>query len=464
MAEAHIRSKLESSKISYKLQETVKEALSKAQTSITNKLGRLKAPQNSAKIQNIIKQQKPKPLQTEPPKKQRPNLQNQEARSEYFKEETQKAEENKKKIKEWYAEQKRREKKLKQKIQELQELQEQEKAKENQEMLKKHQEFTEKYKQELQKMQEKKQQRRLEMEEKKRKEEEYKQNMQKKPLYKKIEEKNKQLEKQEEDKIKQEISKIKENYVPVSKDKIKQHEQWYENLKKEKERSKSNFAQAPSRSQFRNNQSSYFNTHIKQILLKEKLEGDAKERAKQERLKMIEKRTQYAHLVKNMYAPQVDRFKQQEMKLRIERLKNPALPVWRKYSVNNPNQSTDEVTHNSSMSERSMSWKPKKYPVNPMVPKPKPKKEGKVVDYLKEFKENRKDTKSHRSLNWKKMLEAEDLSQVTEKAREVEELARKKEMRVPKNYNDPELVKETEEINDMIVSSIKAKMAALEKA
>ena len=145
----------------------------------------------------------------------------------------------------------------------------------------------------------------------------------------------------------------------------------------------------------------------KEIIREIRRKREEEEIEKQERLKQLEKQRKYAKFVKEMHWPKVSKVKQQEMKslkssLDFHRplnrsansqiIKNRVSTnrsdsrVKKKYDhqSNKNDFSSMENTKNriNATSHNLLKIPKRKWKENNMIPKPQPRKEGKVVDYL----------------------------------------------------------------------------------
>ncbi|CAG9329897.1 unnamed protein product [Blepharisma stoltei] len=191
----------------------------------------------------------------------------------------------------------------------------------------------------------------------------------------------------------------------------------------------------------------------------EKRLKEEKDKEELEKKQRIEKKNQYAELVKELYRPTVDEFKRQEMKLLVEKLK---LPVRKKlYGINSAN--TYEVsTANGSVTEKHR----RKWSKNPMVPEPPQKKEIKKIDFLAEMRILRRSQGSvTRKYDLEKELMSYDLhdedktQKLIEKTDLVDKEISRKERILSSKLAHPKSIDFADELNDMIISSIKAKLA-----
>ena len=179
---------------------------------------------------------------------------------------------------------------------------------------------------------------------------------------------------------------------------------------------------------------------------------------------MIEKKTRYAVLVKEMFLPTIDRLKKQEL-LSLQSEKQ-----LRKISPKSPKLDENRLIGSDSEGKKKV-YKKKKFKENPLVPKPPVKKDPKVVDFLGERRRIRDEVGENNQdvdFDWKKELD-KDLPEhqiaknLKKKAKILEKEARKQEllMGTPGSINAKSL-KQSENVNDLLLNSIKAKLAVLD--
>ena len=313
----------------------------------------------------------------------------------------------------------------------------------------------EEYKQDLEKMREKKEKRKQELEEIKRRQQELEAVKHSTPMYKKIEEKYKKNLKKEEEFYSQQKDKRKKS--PINIMDLAEHAKWYDNVKKEhNDKAREKGMGEKTRSASYGLTTAW--TH--KVLEEDQRLKRELNRASQERLNMIEKKTKYAELVKEMFMPTMDRLKKQEQGF----YKSPAREKPKGATSRSPLRE-DKFAYGS---DGEVKVQKRKWKENPMVPKPTAKKQPVVVDYLNE-KRNARQEEVQEALNmdWEQELGKEhttaELTKVLrKKAKMLEKKARKQEMMLSGNPTDGKALRYNEEVNDMLLSSIKAKLAALE--
>lgn len=114
---------------------------------------------------------------------------------------------------------------------------------------------------------------------------------------------------------------------------------------------------------------------------KKYLEED--QRRMQERLELMDRQRKYSNNVKELFSPTVDKFKQKELELRLEKFKYPI----RKDPFR---RSGDSAKSGFALEyDGGLNWRPRRFSPNLMVPTPKPPPEPKVVDYLADLRRKR---------------------------------------------------------------------------
>lgn len=226
-----------------------------------------------------------------------------------------------------------------------------------------------------------------------------------------------------------------------------------------------------------------FLSAVKEQELEEKEEAERREAEKKE---LADKMKSYGDMVKEMHWPTVSKKKQLEMQLLKESMKHPvrrrldasALSNNNGYNrrsadsllgIAKPGFQTDKEDDGETIKRRKIVWKE-----NPMVPKPQPKKEIQVVDWLMERRKKRDeeikdgvDVKGSPVKNWTKEIETNQLNQqekydyIKEKTKLLEEEARRKEKII--TIAKSGTIEDRDKVNDMIFESIKAKLSILEE-
>ena len=323
----------------------------------------------------------------------------------------------------------------------------------------------EEYKAELAKMHEKNLARKRELSEIKKRQRNLEAIKNSKPLYVKIEEKyRKEVQFPELQERKMELHKKNLGFAPLSPVDLQEHAKWYDDIKKEhKQKSDKDFKERILTDKIRS--SSYGkSTWTHKVLDQDKKLKSELNRASQERLEKIEKQTRYAGLVKELFMPTIDRLKRQESDPYFNN-------KGRLNSNRSPGREDKRIVVSDTEAKKEHTKRPKKFKDNPLVPKPPPKKEAKVVDFLEERRKIRQeegDNYQEVDLDWQKDLEKdvpdhEKARILKKKAKLIEKEARKQERLIGAvNPTSPKSLRQTESVNDLLLNSIKAKLAILD--
>lgn len=186
----------------------------------------------------------------------------------------------------------------------------------------------------------------------------------------------------------------------------------------------------------------------------------------EERKRKKEKMQNYAKIVKEMHAPQISEKKAKE----LEKIKN-MLDQRNKRRSAPPNKRGGTERENEEDSEGEAKHAIKK-PVwnfhNPLVPKPKEKKEFVKIDYLQAERSKRQNDdhkrKQQTGLNWD-MMKDQNIDDKTKiellkaKTKMIEENAERKEKMSKFNGGS---VEDNVDINDMLIDAIEMKLSILD--
>jgi hypothetical protein len=390
------------------------------------------------------------------------SLQGSQVRQEYLKEEKLKATQIKQKSIEYYHEQKKRQDKIQNHIQEIEKEIQNEKALKQQQIQEQQKLREKQYQDKLKKMHQKKELREKELEELKQRDEILKKVQHEKPLFVKISENYwKTVEMKELENRKKELSK-KRMLQSISSKQILDHAKWYETIKQDNE--KKFKKELDNRLIDRKVQSSdsTFTVWKQRLIEEEKKAREEKKRMYEERLKMIDKKTTYANFVKQMYLPSIDTTKQKEIEQRKLKL-----------------SASSKIVKHLSQEEPSKSsqWKPHTFKPNPLIPKVETKPPPKVTDYLTDLRKLREENEKENNENKKEddlvqfeldekfqsLSEADKIKFIKKKSRLIEKALKKKELAMSSTIGTSQNLKYSDDINEMLISSIKAKLAVLEK-
>ncbi|OMJ88993.1 hypothetical protein SteCoe_8908 [Stentor coeruleus] len=275
------------------------------------------------------------------------------------------------------------------------------------------------------------------------------------PLYKKIETDFIQnIMIPELEKRKSELRKKRELFKPITKDQIKEHAKNVEMIL-------SMISERKKQSQFSEETRSYSKSKIlKQVLAKDKEKERSELEKKFMKKHLKEKKKQYSELVKEVFPPTLDLFKKKEMELIKARMNHPVT-----VKCKTPNSDDDGMVMN-----KSVSFNPRKFKKNNMIPDKTPKRLPVIKDYILEMREERKRSLSNRNIkiDWDSDF-VQDLSvdenrrKLQRRAEILDREARKAELKI--DYTNPtntKNLKVSEKANELIVDSIRAKLAILE--
>lgn len=206
-----------------------------------------------------------------------------------------------------------------------------------------------------------------------------------------------------------------------------------------------------------------FHSKAQEILMEEERKArEDKEKEESERKKRLDKKSQYSELVKELYRPTVDELKKQEMQLLVEKLKFPVRPKLYSHNSAETYETISEETGFITEKHRPK----KKYPKNPLVPEPPVKREFKKMDFLTDMRLARRS----QDLKPKKIdIETEiynydpsnvkEAQKLIEKAEKVDKEIQRKERNLYAQFSNPRSLDVVEELNDMLIGSIRAKLA-----
>lgn len=385
------------------------------------------------------------------PQRQKPNLLQSENRQHYYEEERQKVEKLKKKLKIYSKQQKDRqenlEKKQKSQIEELN-LQ---KIKEEEEEIRKLEEKHKAYQDYLQKMKEKAESRKKDLQ----------QNFalcsqvvkKEKPLFVQLSDRYlMKVEMPELEKRKRELNEKRKLNVYSTKA-VMDHAKWYETIKSEKSKKKTSDPESQSVDR-KTNLNEFAPSKWYENLMKEENRKKAEKlREEKEFMKRINKREQYASFVKQLYSPFVST---QSTKV-LKTVKN---------SIEKPEK--------RQKSEEKIVWKPHKFKANPLIPATVKRKQLEAPDYLRQLREKREnkeeeeegsknETERQQANSELQIILPEAISQSIKKKSKLFDLEiRKKELKISCS---PKInLRLSQEVNDMYLSSIKAKLSFLEQS
>lgn len=264
------------------------------------------------------------------------------------------------------------------------------------------------------------------------------------PLYKKIEsEFINNFEIPELEKRKEELRKKHELFRPLDYQELQERSRYLELLQ----------TQQKPKSIFNERSKSTKSKFLKRILDEDKEKSIAEEEKVIIKKDMKDKMWKYSQIVKEIFPPSVDMLKRKEMELIKAKLNNPTLYLKKESSI-----------------DRTISFSPRKFKKNSMVKEKNEKKQITVKDYLAEFKGRRKRSVGDLNLQNFSSDDFEVMSTQTNR-KALEKMVEKydKEARLGEMKFEhmspfkPKAIKYSEQVDNLLVNSIKTKIAILEK-
>jgi hypothetical protein len=375
---------------------------------------------------------------------QRPNLQFEKIRHEYFKEEQEKSKQNALKVREYHLEQLRRQKKIEKHLKLINQDLEGEKEKRAESEREKMQMFEEKYSKEIKKMKDRSKKRRKYLEAVQSRNMQISDLLQEKPLFQKIEERYiEQIEMRELDRRKEELARKRLNFQPLNKSDLLDHAKKHDALLKEsKKRSLSTLPESQT----------YNSKSILEVLRRDNERREEEEKVLREKLQRVENKKIYGQAVRDLYAPAVDKFKQMEILLRMEKLKNPV--VKKKITL--------EGSTAQSESEIKFVRKVKKSEEKKEEVREEKKKQ---VDYLALCRAKRNASEIPRveddSFESDDQENGDQVDRLRKKAERLDFKAKRAELTVNVSSRNVKDIENCQKVDNLIISAIKAKLGAL---
>lgn len=280
------------------------------------------------------------------------------------------------------------------------------------------------------------------------------------PLFKKIESSfvaNYELP--ELEKRKELLKQKHEFFKPMDHDSIKSHSK----IVVSKKFSSSEFKKNPS--VYSENSSPFTKSRIIDRLLEEdkKIKEAEKEREKI-KLDLLDKKKKYSEIVKEVFTPSLDILKQKEIEMIKAKLENP---VPKRTFLRILSESPTILHLNSASAHRkSKSPNTSKLPIKKT---PSKTKDIFVKDYIQEMRQARERSFSTKNLLQKDPTSPLDLSSIKNtkffkrKIKNLDKIAQKEEQKISfLSPYDPKSLKISEQVNDLLVNSIRAKIAILD--
>ena len=465
MASEYLKNSFVEMKLDEDLQTTIESSLTLALDAVILNLAneQLLIPRKRQKF--VVK---PQPKEESPMPKPKADK---KTREEYFKKHHQQTEESKEFTKKLVEERLERQKRIQERerefrIKTLQEIEEQHKRQE--EIEKKMEEDKQK---KLQEAMQKTEIRKKQLEGLK--EEVNKKVPNSKPLYKQMEDAYKQkvlMPKLEQHKA--ELAKKRILYQPLNGEELKEHYKKHEELMREQEyRRKKELQQKALEEQVNIVSSNLQSKFTQAILEQEKKSKEEVEKAKEEKLHYINKRLQYSKLVKEMFPPIIEESKKFDADYGKASRK-----------VIQTSKSRDSSSHTSLPKRKKIqpsdyksdigAIPKRKWEKNSMMPEPAEKKLPVKVDYLAERRVQRGNGNNeiqpiHIDLEkeiYEDDFDSKKAEKIRAKAEKIDKQAMQRERMIGNMGNDSmKGIEVGDQVNDMIISSIRAKLALLDK-
>lgn len=285
---------------------------------------------------------------------------------------------------------------------------------------------------------------------------EYRKVISSKPMHEKIEEKYfSNVLMPELERHKMELAKKREMFQPINRSAILEHARRHDQIIEEHDVQKRNVSQENNY-----NASKLRSKFTQAYLEEEKKRKHEMERENLEKKSMLEKKKQYAELVLEMYQPTIDPAKQLELKLMNEKMKVSSAKIKKKRSAKS--LSAKEII---SDNENPAVVKKRKWKKNPLVPEPVKKREPVKVDWLAEKREEKKNQASEGQLQDIEWNDEMHSNKMKDKIKQLEKEVRKQEIKLEvANPSNIQGIKATENVSNMLINSIKGKLAILEKS
>lgn len=246
--------------------------------------------------------------------------------------------------------------------------------------------------------------------------------------------------------------KYEENYKMKLEEKRQQREQWYSDI---------------GQDQYDPNK--YKTKVLEKVIQHEKGTEELKHREEDEKRRKADKMNNYSRIVKEMHWPQVSNRKKREIEsiktLLNQRNQRRSAPPNKRHSI--PRASDHGM--GSDTESRGPLKRPNWKFHNPMVPKPKPKKEPVIVDYLRDLRVKREENDTQRKqqtgVDWD-TLKDQNIDDKTKiellkaRTRLIEENAQRREQM---NKVNGSTVEDNVDINDMLIDAIEMKLSILDQ-
>lgn len=287
-------------------------------------------------------------------------------------------------------------------------------------------------------------------------------------MHQKLEEDyKKNVEMPELEKKKNELKEKREFYKPINRAEIDEFQKKYEeNYKKKLEEKRQVREQWYDEMGVGKHDVDALKSKVyEKVVEEERHHVDPFAKEKEDKRKKAEKMNNYARIVKEMHVPEVSERKKRELeqvkKLMSQRNQRRSAPPNQRHSIPKANE-----TNMGSEAGNRPNWKQFH---NPLIPKPKPKREPIVVDYLQEARAKREETdsktKHSTAMDWDaikddKIDDKTKIELLKARTRLIEENAKRKEQMNKVNGNS---VEDNVDINDMLIDAIEMKLSILDQ-
>ncbi|CAG9321197.1 unnamed protein product [Blepharisma stoltei] len=302
-------------------------------------------------------------------------------------------------------------------------------------------------------------------------EKDYRKVISEEPLFQKIEKSyENDILMQEQEKQKNELKKLKLLHKPLNHQELLSYMKHHDELKKEHDLRRIQDLKNQSL-QYKVNSSALSEKSLftAKIIEEEKLLKEEKEKAKQAKKFYLAKRIQYAEIVREIFPPKTDPLK--EIKS-LEKSRHVSIIKTSESTSSSKSWSIKKDTSSDTESRGSVmkrNWKK-----NSMIPEPKKKREPIYTDYLADKRVLRDISKTPdipiMKMNFRDDIldetipKVERISRLKDKANEIDKIAKESEVKL--GVINPHNVKKldfADQVNEMIINSIKTKLVILDE-
>lgn len=285
-----------------------------------------------------------------------------------------------------------------------------------------------------------------------------------KPLYKQMEDAYKQkVIMPQLEKHKAELARKRIAYKPLDPEELKEHSRHHDELKRQYEfRRKKEYEQKNLDAQLNQATNSMQSKFTIAVLEEEKRKKEEQEKANQEKLLNAHKRLQYSKLVKEMFPPVIDESRKLDTSSKSKsKIRSADFPD---ESIERSKKKIGVTDYKSEIGLNPARYKKKK--------QTEEKKVIEKFDYLAEKRKQRENVQNENKpvkidlqneiLN--ESLDEKKLEKIKAKTNKIDKQAKQKELLMEKYKGEGvKGIQVGDEVNDMILSSIRAKLAILDK-